>query len=305
MDYSAAESIQEPPTALTSEPASQTPVPIVINKELASLLQGSEPANPQLLPDGVSTRDRRIRKAKNFHDEIVSFKSPPKASAAPPATTVVKQEPAVTAGSVDTEDQDDSKYPVAGLAWAKVGSHPWWPCVVVPLKGFTSSSHDDRSHVRVVGNALKPKKLIYVEFLDTAMAHAWVPLSNLVPYNGVEHFKTTFQELADQAVRKSAKDRILERYSLKMTAYKQEFWDKAIIEADDLLKLTPEQRKKAILKKHEDAVGGEEESESEDEESLNESSENQSSTSSVKKRKVSNPYHQNVQLFKTFFVQPC
>ncbi len=93
----------------------------------------------------------------------------------------------------------------------------------------------------------KSKRMFYVEFFGPSIEHAWVFESLLIEYRGIEAFKTYAQDQVDQAVTKSAKEKLAERYQLKVALSKREQWELAVKDADKALHLTIEERKSTFL----------------------------------------------------------
>ena len=131
-----------------------------------------------------------------------------------------------TPPSANTRGTDCTKYQVGDLVWAKVSGHPWWPCIV--------SRDSTGSHVKEVGTS-RPKRHFYVEFFGPAVEHAWVAEGGLIEYKGIEAFKTYAQDQVDQAPTKSAKEKLAERFQLKVALTRRDHWETGVEEADEAL----------------------------------------------------------------------
>jgi len=122
----------------------------------------------------------------------------------------------------DEEKFSLNKFQIGDLVWAKPsrGIHPWWPCMVSSASGVkppTSSSS---------------KRYVYVEFFGPISENAWISEASLITYNGVEAFKIYAQDQVDQAIAKSTKEKLADKYQLKISLSKRDQWEKAVQEAD-------------------------------------------------------------------------
>ena len=123
--------------------------------------------------------------------------------------------------------QESVKYQVGDLVWAKVSGHPWWPCMI-------STDASSNTHLKEVGTT-KPRRTFYVEFFGPSVEHAWVAEGCLIEYKGIEEFKTYAQDQVDQAPTKSQKEKLAERFQLKVALSRRDQWEQAVDEADEAL----------------------------------------------------------------------
>jgi hypothetical protein len=112
-----------------------------------------------------------------------------------------------------------------------------------PAIGLNEIESDDQdsSHVKLVGN-VKLKKVLFVLFFETC-EHAWVSENFLIKYKGVEAFKTFAQEQVNLAKSKSSKDRLIDKYQLKINLSRQNQWDSATLRADAFVNKPASDRK--------------------------------------------------------------
>ncbi len=105
------------------------------------------------------------------------------------------------------------------------------------------------THVKYIGTT-RPKRMFYVQFFGTTIEHAWVPEGCLIDYGGIEAFKTYAQDQVDQAMTKSAKEKLAERFQLKVALSRRENWELAVKEADLAMKKSISERKLYFTKKY-------------------------------------------------------
>ena len=135
-----------------------------------------------------------------------AVKTPPKAASHPQAT---------------------AQFGVDQLVWAKIDMHPWWPCKV------SREDQRDPSSLYVKLEEGRNNKLAYfVEFCGPCTDRVWTAEANLFAYDGIESFKTYAQDQVDRAPTKLAKEKLAERFQLKVAVTRREQWERAIEEAD-------------------------------------------------------------------------
>jgi hypothetical protein len=82
------------------------------------------------------------------------------------------------------------------------------------------------------------KLMYYVEFFGSSNERSWTFDVNLFKYDGIESFKTYAQDQVDRAVTKSDKEKLAERFQLKVALNRREHWEEAIKQADFYLETT-------------------------------------------------------------------
>ena len=87
-------------------------------------------------------------------------------------------------------------------------------------------------------------------FFGPSFEHAWVGESCLIEYKGIEAFKSYAQNLVDQASTKSRKERLAEKFQLKIASSRKEQWEQGVREADFALSKLVTERKLYFLKKY-------------------------------------------------------
>jgi hypothetical protein len=194
----------------------------------------------------AASREKRVRRQKTYDEDFVVYPAAVAAAGKSGASHVSESKEASLGtedaswgsysngtGSGGSGDLMAPKYQVGDLVWAKVSGHPWWPCMVSrDTTGESSSSM--ASHVKEVGTT-RTKRTFYVEFFGPAVEHAWVAEGCLIEYRGIEAFKTYAQDQVDQAPTKSAKEKLAERFQLKVALTRRDHWETAVEEADEAL----------------------------------------------------------------------
>jgi hypothetical protein len=196
-----------------------------------------------------NTREKRIRKQKNYNDDYFSFDTNIKNKQSTNQNLTNDDNPKgecldneyltnsttnVDSNNSTTIEQQPSnsssneiKFNIGDLVWAKVSGHPWWPCTV-------ATDHSEDNHVKFIG-AVRPKRMFYVKFFGPSVEHAWVNESCLIEYKGIESFKTYAQDQVDQAPTKSQKEKLAERFQLKVALTRRDHWERAVDEADNAM----------------------------------------------------------------------
>lgn len=80
------------------------------------------------------------------------------------------------------------------------------------------------------------KEMYLVEMIGAFKERAWVSQSSLFKYKGIESFKTYAQDQVDRAETKLEKERLAERFQLKVSPTRRDDWDQSIVEADLIIK---------------------------------------------------------------------
>ena len=209
------------------------------------------PKGSVLIQDNV--REKRIRKQKNYDDDYILFNNKQKPSLQINSNldeylksdntdfenSEVNNVNTLSASTfLHNSSNNDIRFNVGNLVWAKVSGHPWWPCMI-------STDYSEDNYVKLVG-AARPKRMFYVEFFGPSVEHAWVTESCLIEYNGIEAFKTYAQDQVDQALTKSQKEKLAERFQLKVALTRRDHWEKAVEEADDAMNKHSIERKKIL-----------------------------------------------------------
>jgi hypothetical protein len=231
--------------------------------------------SPTSSNSGILNREKRVRKQKKYNDDFVLFNVSSSSNRKNSNKIAIdnNQQQALTTPELQLENQENIsdtlthdvdksanlniKYNVGDLVWAKLSGHPWWPCMISnsPNNQNTNESQEtstfanNLSHVKYIGTT-RQKCSYYVLFFGPSFEHAWVGESCLIEFKGIEAFKSYAQNLVYQASTKSGKERLADKFQLKIASSRKEQWEQGVREADFALsKLIPE-RKLYFLKKY-------------------------------------------------------
>lgn len=140
------------------------------------------------------------------------------------------------------------RYKIGDLVWAKVNNHPWWPCRVSrdlndSYFRFEGSQNINKNYfitfVFFVCFVLPHKDKIsmyHVDFIGPVRENGWALEINMFKYDGIESFKTYAQDQVDRAGTKAEKEKLAERFQLKVSLNRRENWQKAVDCADNLIR---------------------------------------------------------------------
>ncbi|XP_059497133.1 histone-lysine N-methyltransferase NSD3 isoform X4 [Stegostoma tigrinum] len=119
-------------------------------------------------------------------------------------------------------------YQIGDLVWAKVGTYPWWPCMV---------SCDPLLQVHTKINTRGAREY-HVQFFGTVPERAWIHEKRVVPYKGRSQYSVLVAETAKQASNAAEKQKILKPIAQRIRPQ----WDVGITQVEDALRLTKEER---------------------------------------------------------------
>jgi hypothetical protein len=230
------------------------------------------PLLPTASNSAILNREKRTRKPKSYDENFLVFNVSSSSNKnsnkiadnnqqqifPDPKLKLENKKDTLTSDAAKIEtNKNDIKYNVGDLVWSKVGGHPWWPCMISNSPNNLKSNNkeeastfiNDLSHVRYVGST-RQKCMYYVLFFGPSIEHAWVTESCLIEYKGIEAFKAYAQDQVDQASIKSAKEKLADRFQLKVSLTRREQWEKAVTEADFALGKHVTERKLYFLKKY-------------------------------------------------------
>ncbi|KAM6431905.1 histone-lysine N-methyltransferase NSD3 isoform 2-T3 [Liasis olivaceus] len=131
------------------------------------------------------------------------------------------------ASSLSTQEASDSKFEVGDLVWSKVGTYPWWPCMV---------SRDPQLEVHTKINTRGAREY-HVQFFSNQPERAWVHEKRVREYKGRKQYDQLVAEAAKQA-NHSEKQKIRKPRPQRERAQ----WDIGIAHAEKALKMTREER---------------------------------------------------------------
>jgi len=74
--------------------------------------------------------------------------------------------------------------------------------------------------------------MYFIEFFGPQAERAWLAQANVFRYKGIESFKIYAQDQVDRALSKAAKEKLAERFQLKVALNRRDQWEQAIEQAD-------------------------------------------------------------------------
>ncbi|XP_026536951.1 histone-lysine N-methyltransferase NSD3 [Notechis scutatus] len=131
------------------------------------------------------------------------------------------------AASLSVQETSDCKFEVGDLVWSKVGTYPWWPCMV---------SRDPQLEVHTKINTRGAREY-HVQFFSNQPERAWVHEKRVREYKGRKQYDQLVAEAAKQA-NHSEKQKIRKPRPQRERAQ----WDIGIAHAEKALKMSLEER---------------------------------------------------------------
>jgi len=170
---------------------------------------------------------------------VVKRGRPPK-----PKTPVKDQQESMTnlVNSIKLEPQDPSlpvngcEWLVGDLAWARVGGHPFWPCVIAldPIqKIFTKIVQRGRNSSGAGG-----QRWMHVQFFGDNGRRSWLNSSAIMAFHGRE----AFMQLAETVLAGMRKKDPKQTSAFVIKPAVVQVWEKAVQEAQDMASVTREER---------------------------------------------------------------
>ncbi|XP_070621463.1 histone-lysine N-methyltransferase NSD3 isoform X2 [Erythrolamprus reginae] len=129
--------------------------------------------------------------------------------------------------SLSVQETSDCKFEVGDLVWSKVGTYPWWPCMV---------SKDPQLEVHTKINTRGAREY-HVQFFSDQPERAWVHEKRVREYEGRKQYDQLVAEAAKQA-NHSEKQKIRKPRPQRERAQ----WDIGIAHAEKALKMSLEER---------------------------------------------------------------
>nr|XP_048312392.1 histone-lysine N-methyltransferase NSD3 isoform X2 [Myodes glareolus] len=170
---------------------------------------------PKLEPEGQNRPNERVDTAPEKPREEPVLKE------AVPVQPILSSVPT-------TEVSTGVKFQVGDLVWSKVGTYPWWPCMV---------SSDPQLEVHTKINTRGAREY-HVQFFSNQPERAWVHEKRVREYKGHEQYEELLAEATKQASNHSEKQKIRKPRPQRERAQ----WDIGIAHAEKALKMTREER---------------------------------------------------------------
>ncbi|XP_061585454.1 histone-lysine N-methyltransferase NSD3 isoform X1 [Cololabis saira] len=184
-------------------------------------------------PDPSQTQAGTAGQMEDIHDEPQPIESPP-VEPENPQQTVIQTEPKtpkvpkVHYPSVIQETGFCKEFVIGDLVWSKVGTYPWWPCMV-------SSDPQMKVHTRI---NTRGHREYHVQFFGSVAERAWIHEKRIVLYMG----KQQFDELQADTLRKTTNP--VERHKLMKPIPQRERsqWEVGVGHAEDAFVMTRQER---------------------------------------------------------------
>ncbi|XP_068166461.1 histone-lysine N-methyltransferase NSD3 isoform X1 [Antennarius striatus] len=151
-----------------------------------------------------------------------------------PQKTVIKTEPKtqkvpkVHHPSVIQETGFCKEFVIGDLVWSKVGTYPWWPCMV-------SSDPQMKVHTRI---NTRGHREYHVQFFGSIAERAWIHEKRIVMYQG----KQQFEELQAETLRKATNPVEKQKLLKPIPQRERSQWEVGVGHAEDALVMTRQER---------------------------------------------------------------
>ncbi|CAI5649798.1 histone-lysine N-methyltransferase NSD3 isoform X4 [Oreochromis niloticus] len=183
--------------------------------------------------DTSQTQPGTTGQTEDTHVQPLPKEAPPVQTEKPPKT-VIKTEPKtpkvpkVHHPSVIQETGFCKEFVIGDLVWSKVGTYPWWPCMV-------SSDPQMKVHTRI---NTRGHREYHVQFFGSVAERAWIHEKRIVMYQG----KQQFDELQAETLRKTTNP--VERHKLMKPIPQRERsqWEVGVGHAEDAFLMTRQER---------------------------------------------------------------
>nr|XP_046243901.1 histone-lysine N-methyltransferase NSD3 isoform X5 [Scatophagus argus] len=183
--------------------------------------------------DQSQTQAGTTGQTEDIHIQPQPIESPP-AQTEKPQKTVIKTEPKtpkvpkVHHPSVIQETGFCKEFVIGDLVWSKVGTYPWWPCMV-------SSDPQMKVHTRI---NTRGHREYHVQFFGSVAERAWIHEKRIVIYQG----KQQFDDLQAETLRKATNP--VEKHKLLKPIPQRERsqWEVGVGHAEDAFAMTRQER---------------------------------------------------------------
>ncbi|CAJ1069136.1 histone-lysine N-methyltransferase NSD3 isoform X1 [Xyrichtys novacula] len=151
-----------------------------------------------------------------------------------PQKTVIKTEPKTPKApkvhhpSVIQETGFCKEFVIGDLVWSKVGTYPWWPCMV-------SSDPQMKVHTRI---NTRGHREYHVQFFGSVAERAWIHEKRIVMYQG----KKQFDELQAETLRKTTNPVEKSKLLKPIPQRERSQWEVGVGHAEDAFVMTRQER---------------------------------------------------------------
>ncbi|XP_053726486.1 histone-lysine N-methyltransferase NSD3 isoform X1 [Synchiropus splendidus] len=151
-----------------------------------------------------------------------------------PPKTIIKTEPKtpkvpkVHHPSVIQETGFCKEFVIGDLVWSKVGTYPWWPCMV-------SSDPQMKVHTRI---NTRGHREYHVQFFGSVAERAWIHEKRIVMYQG----KQQFDDLQAETLRKATNPVEKQKLLKPIPQRERSQWEVGVGHAEDAFLMTRQER---------------------------------------------------------------
>ncbi|CAG08580.1 unnamed protein product, partial [Tetraodon nigroviridis] len=138
------------------------------------------------------------------------------------------QVPKVHHQSVIQETGFCKEFVIGDLVWSKVGTYPWWPCMV-------SSDPQMKVHTRI---NTRGHREYHVQFFGSVAERAWIHEKRIVIYQG----KQQFEELQAETLRKATNPVEKQKLMKPIPQRERSQWEVGVGHAEDAFVMTRQER---------------------------------------------------------------
>lgn len=160
-------------------------------------------------------------------------KTPPKIVKKPLYVQTVISPAEIKVEANELEPVPGCEWMVGDLAWARVGNHPFWPCIINidPTSGIFT-------RIRMFSRSLVPLRWLHVQFFGDHGRRSWLFSSAVMNYTGREAFENLAKSILSGMKRKDPR----QVSALIVKPHLRKVWETAVNEAESLLNATREER---------------------------------------------------------------
>ncbi|KAI5614321.1 histone-lysine N-methyltransferase NSD3 isoform X1, partial [Silurus asotus] len=120
------------------------------------------------------------------------------------------------------------EYEIGDLVWAKVGTYPWWPCMV-------SSDPQLKVHTRI---NTRGHREYHVQFFGSVAERAWIHEKRILMYKG----ESQFEELQAETLRKTTNPTERQKLLKPQSQRERAQWEVGVGHAESALLMSREER---------------------------------------------------------------
>ncbi|KAG8011812.1 Histone-lysine N-methyltransferase NSD3 [Nibea albiflora] len=155
--------------------------------------------------DHSQTQAGTTGQTEDIHIEPELMETPPAQTEKPQKTV-----PKVHHPSVIQETGFCKEFVIGDLVWSKVGTYPWWPCMV-------SSDPQMKVHTRI---NTRGHREYHVQFFGSVAERAWIHEKRIVMYQGKQQFDDLQAETLRKATNPVEKHKVRLRNTVRLLQYK-------------------------------------------------------------------------------------